>query len=62
MRLYNQARLRELRRSHRREVETFCSHEVREFERFAHRSADQPAPPLIGPPTRHEPRFVEGRT
>ncbi|HSU42003.1 MAG TPA: MBL fold metallo-hydrolase [Polyangiaceae bacterium] len=41
-RLANQARLRELRRTEHASVEIFCSHDVREFERLAHRSAALP--------------------
>ncbi|HLV20459.1 MAG TPA: MBL fold metallo-hydrolase [Polyangiaceae bacterium] len=41
-RLDNQARLRELRRAASGEVEIFCSHDVREFERHAGRSSHDP--------------------
>jgi glyoxylase-like metal-dependent hydrolase (beta-lactamase superfamily II) len=36
-RLWNQERLRELKRAHSPEVELFCSHDVNEFERLAGR-------------------------
>lgn len=36
-RLWNQERLRELRREHSAEVELFCSHDVMEFEQLAGR-------------------------
>jgi glyoxylase-like metal-dependent hydrolase (beta-lactamase superfamily II) len=39
----NQQRLRELRRQHTGDVDIFCSHDVREFERLADRSARIPA-------------------
>jgi glyoxylase-like metal-dependent hydrolase (beta-lactamase superfamily II) len=42
-RLWNQRRLRTLRRSHRREVDIYCAHDIVEFERLAHRSARVPA-------------------
>ncbi len=42
-RLGNQYRLRDLRRRHGGEVSIFCSHDVREFERHAGRSAEVPA-------------------
>jgi glyoxylase-like metal-dependent hydrolase (beta-lactamase superfamily II) len=53
-RLGNQARLRELIRSHGREVDVVCSHDVAEFERLSGRSAALPASafekPLDGSP------------
>ena len=48
-RLHNQRRLRELRSDHAAEVELFCSHDVREFERLAGRSARLPAEALRVP-------------
>jgi len=48
-RLQNQARLRELKRRHGREVEIFCSHDVAEFERCAARAAGIPAEALVAP-------------
>ncbi len=42
-RLHNQAKLRDLRRTNRREIEIFCSHDLQEFERLAGRSARIPA-------------------
>lgn len=45
-RLWNQDRLRELRRQHAREVDVLCSHDVTEFERVANRPHDVPAPRL----------------
>lgn len=42
-RVWNQQRLRELRRAHSGEVEIFCSHDVVEFERISGRSAEIPA-------------------
>ena len=41
-RVWNQERLRELRRAHGSEVEIFCSHDVVEFERISGRSAEVP--------------------
>jgi len=46
-RLRNQTRLRELRRAHRHEIEIFCSHDVREFERLSGRSTKIPADRLL---------------
>jgi glyoxylase-like metal-dependent hydrolase (beta-lactamase superfamily II) len=43
LRLRNQERLRELRRTHAGEVEVFCSHDVLEFERLSGRAAGVPA-------------------
>jgi glyoxylase-like metal-dependent hydrolase (beta-lactamase superfamily II) len=42
-RLWNQARLRELRRNHGDEVTVCCAHDLVEFEALAHRSATAPA-------------------
>lgn len=39
-RKWNQERLRELKRNHGDQVEIFCSHDVREFERLAGHGAD----------------------
>ncbi|HVI25032.1 MAG TPA: MBL fold metallo-hydrolase [Xanthomonadaceae bacterium] len=47
-RLDNQRRLRELRAAHAGEVELFCSHDVREFERLSGRSARLPAEAVVG--------------
>jgi len=44
-RLGNQARLRELRRSRGDQVDIFCSHDVREFERLAGHPEQLPAEP-----------------
>lgn len=55
-RLANQARLRELRRHHADEVDVFCSHDVREFERLAGRSARIPADAVRAPEARHRTR------
>lgn len=41
-RLWNQERLRDLKRSHSDSVEIFCSHDVLEFEKLAGRSAEIP--------------------
>lgn len=41
-RVWNQDRLRELRRNHAGEVEIFCSHDVVEFERLSGRSPEFP--------------------
>lgn len=49
-RLWNQQRLRELRRDHGAEVGIFCSHDVVEFEQWAGHSVDIP---LGAPPTQH---------
>lgn len=46
-RIWNQERLRELRRTHSSEVEIFCSHDVVEFERISGRSAEIPAEKII---------------
>jgi len=46
-RVWNQTRLRELRRSFADEVEIFCSHDVLEFERIAGRSAEIPTERMI---------------
>jgi len=46
-RLYNQERLRELKRARGREVEICCSHDVVEFERLSGRPADFPADQLL---------------
>lgn len=45
-RLWNQDRLRELRRSYGSEVEIFCSHDPHEFERISEWSLDRPALPV----------------
>lgn len=43
-RLWNQDRLRDLRRHFADEIEIFCSHDPREFERLAGRAPDVPVP------------------
>lgn len=48
-RLWNQRRLRELRRSHGSEVEVFCAHDIAEFERLSGHSAEVPAEMLLPP-------------
>ena len=48
-RLWNQGRLRELRRAHADEVEVFCSHDLLEFERLSGRSAEVPAEVIVRP-------------
>lgn len=59
-RLWNQDRLRALRRAHGAEVTITCSHDAVEFERLAGRSLDTPAPPLYlrpaAPPVHDEAR------
>jgi glyoxylase-like metal-dependent hydrolase (beta-lactamase superfamily II) len=46
-RVWNQDRLRELRRTRAYEVEIFCAHDVVEFERLAGRSAEVPADRIV---------------
>ncbi|HXH31297.1 MAG TPA: MBL fold metallo-hydrolase [Bacteriovoracaceae bacterium] len=46
-RVWNQERLRDLKKSHSSEVEIFCSHDVLEFERLAGRSAQIPVELLM---------------
>jgi hypothetical protein len=41
-RLGNQARLRELKRTHSSEVTIISSHDVHEFEQLAHRRTSEP--------------------
>lgn len=48
-RLWNQQRLRELRRAHAGEVEVFCSHDLLEYERLSGRSAEVPAEMIVRP-------------
>ncbi len=43
LRLQNQRRLRELKKRHGETVDLFCSHDLREFERAAQRTAQTPA-------------------
>jgi glyoxylase-like metal-dependent hydrolase (beta-lactamase superfamily II) len=43
LRLFNQRRLRQLRRAHGDEIEIFCAHDVRDFERLSGRSLRVPA-------------------
>jgi glyoxylase-like metal-dependent hydrolase (beta-lactamase superfamily II) len=49
-RLWNQRRLRQLRRTHGADVEIFCGHDLREFERLSGRSARVP-PRAMAPVT-----------
>jgi glyoxylase-like metal-dependent hydrolase (beta-lactamase superfamily II) len=58
-RLQNQARLRDLKRRHDSEVDIFCSHDVREFERAAGRPAGIPAQKLEQLPERRDARRGE---
>ncbi|KYG70555.1 MBL fold metallo-hydrolase [Bdellovibrio bacteriovorus] len=46
-RLWNQDRLRELKRTHSEEVEIFCAHDVVEFEKLSGRSAEVPAEKIL---------------
>ena len=46
-RLYNQERLRNLRRHHGHDVDIFCSHDLLEFERLSGRSAQIPIEHLL---------------
>jgi glyoxylase-like metal-dependent hydrolase (beta-lactamase superfamily II) len=48
-RLWNQERLRELRRAHSSEVEVFCAHDLLEFERLSGRSAEVPDQMIVRP-------------
>ncbi|RYZ51239.1 MAG: MBL fold metallo-hydrolase [Proteobacteria bacterium] len=48
-RLWNQKRLRELSIERSSEVDVFCAHDVIEFERHAHRSADSEVPRVKNP-------------
>jgi glyoxylase-like metal-dependent hydrolase (beta-lactamase superfamily II) len=48
-RLWNQGRLRALKRRSAEQVEVFCGHDVEEFERLARRSARVPADQLAYP-------------
>jgi len=52
-RLWNQRRLRQLRRAHGNEVELFCSHDLREFERLSGRSARLPTAAVASARSRH---------
>jgi glyoxylase-like metal-dependent hydrolase (beta-lactamase superfamily II) len=47
-RLHNQERLRELNRTHSRQVTIFCGHDLTEFERLSGHSARLPADAMIG--------------
>jgi glyoxylase-like metal-dependent hydrolase (beta-lactamase superfamily II) len=47
-RLWNQRRLRELKRAHAREIEVFCGHDIEEFERLAGHSGRVPAEAMAG--------------
>ncbi|HEV7799911.1 MAG TPA: hypothetical protein VGP15_02435 [Burkholderiales bacterium] len=49
-RLWNQQRLRELKRAHARQVEMFCAHDIHEFERLSGHSARVPADRMAGVP------------
>lgn len=42
LRIWNQKRLRELKRAYPQDIEIFCSHDVVEFERLSGRSAEMP--------------------
>lgn len=53
MRIENQSRLRELRRSNSQEVEIFCSHDVDEFERLSGRSAEIPIEKMLSAKTQN---------
>ncbi|HYG31538.1 MAG TPA: MBL fold metallo-hydrolase [Methylophilaceae bacterium] len=46
-RVWNQQRLRDLRRHHAGEVDIFCSHDVVEFEKLSGRSAEMPAEKIM---------------
>lgn len=48
LRLWNQERLRHLKRNNSSEVEIFCAHDVLEFERLSGRSAEIPAEMIRG--------------
>jgi glyoxylase-like metal-dependent hydrolase (beta-lactamase superfamily II) len=48
-RLWNQERLRELKRRHGDEVDLFSAHDVPEFERLAGHRAELPVPPPLRP-------------
>lgn len=48
-RLANRERLRQLCRTHAREIEVFCAHDVLEFERLSGRSAEVPTEKLVRP-------------
>ena len=52
-RVWNQNRLRELKRSHSNEVEIFCSHDVAEFERLSGRSPEVPPEKMVRAHNRH---------
>jgi glyoxylase-like metal-dependent hydrolase (beta-lactamase superfamily II) len=46
-RIWNQKRLRELKRAHSHEVEIFCGHDVEEFERLSGHSARLPPERMV---------------
>jgi hypothetical protein len=46
-RLWNQYRLRELKRNYSDQIEIFCAHDVHEFERLSGRSAEVPVDKII---------------
>jgi glyoxylase-like metal-dependent hydrolase (beta-lactamase superfamily II) len=46
-RIWNQKRLRKLKKDHSNEIEIFCSHDVLDFERLAGRSAEIPVEEMI---------------
>jgi glyoxylase-like metal-dependent hydrolase (beta-lactamase superfamily II) len=50
-RLKNRERLRELKRRHGGQIDVFCSHDLREFERCVDRPAQIPAEPLAPCPS-----------
>jgi glyoxylase-like metal-dependent hydrolase (beta-lactamase superfamily II) len=58
-RLWNQRRLRELRRTHASEVELFCSHDLLELERLSGRSAEVPARMIVRPVAAHGPETTK---
>jgi hypothetical protein len=47
-RLWNQERLRALKRAHSHEVDVFCAHDIEEFERLSGHSARLPAEQMTG--------------
>ncbi len=47
-RLWNQQRLRELRRDYSDQVEIFCAHDLEEFEKISGRPAEIPANKILG--------------
>ncbi len=47
LRIWNQERLRELKRAHPLKIELFCSHDLLEFEKLSGRSAEVPAQEML---------------